>query len=161
MKSVCVFAALVVACYAAPPAGVDEKLLSKYDNFDVDRVLNNDRVLANYIKCLMDEGSCTNEGRDLKKSIPDVLAGGCDKCTEKQKMVTEKVIKHLINKRPKDWDRLSKKYDPQGQYKNKYADLYEKVQKEAAKESKEPSKPTKDTTKVTKDTKESAKAPKA
>lgn len=100
----------------------------------------------------------------VAESIPDVLAGGCDKCTEKQKSVTEKVIKHLINKRPKDWDRLSKKYDPQGQYKNKYADLYEKVQKEAAKESKEPSKPTKDTketTKVTKDTKESAKAPKA
>lgn len=39
---------------------------SKYDNVDVDRILNNDRILANYVKCLLDEGPCTAEGRELK-----------------------------------------------------------------------------------------------
>lgn len=48
----------------------EEKYSNKYDNFDIDKVLNNDRILTSYIKCLMEEGNCTNEGRDLKsKSI--------------------------------------------------------------------------------------------
>lgn len=135
MKSLCVLALFLGVCYVASGSPIDDKLLHKYDNFDVDRVLNNDRILTNYIKCLMDEGSCTNEGRDLKKTIPDALSGGCEKCNEKQKSVTERVIRHLINRRPKDWERLSKKYDPQGQYKNKYHDLLDKVV--APKETKE------------------------
>lgn len=51
----------VVACTLA-----EDKYTNKYDNFDVDSVLNNDRILSNYIKCLLGEGPCTNEGRELK-----------------------------------------------------------------------------------------------
>ncbi|CAH1398577.1 unnamed protein product [Nezara viridula] len=43
-----------------------EVYTSKYDNIDVDKILSNDRILSQYIKCLMDEGNCTNEGRELK-----------------------------------------------------------------------------------------------
>lgn len=43
-----------------------EKYTSKYDNVDVDRILANDRILNNYIKCMLDEGPCTAEGRELK-----------------------------------------------------------------------------------------------
>ncbi|ENN78077.1 ejaculatory bulb-specific protein 3 [Dendroctonus ponderosae] len=93
---------------------------SKYDNVDVDKILKNDRVLTNYIKCLMEEGPCTPEGRELRKTLPDALASGCSKCNEKQKSTTEKVIRHLQTRRAKDWDRLSKKYDPEGVYKQKY-----------------------------------------
>ncbi|XP_050315596.1 ejaculatory bulb-specific protein 3-like [Anthonomus grandis grandis] len=100
---------------------------TKYDNVDVDRILKNDRVLTNYIKCMMDEGPCTAEGRELKKTLPDALASGCSKCNDKQKSTTEKVIKHLMNKRTKDWERLSKKYDPQGVYKQKYEHLLKTV----------------------------------
>lgn len=42
------------------------KYSNKYDNFDIDKVLNNNRILTSYIKCLLDEGNCTNEGRELK-----------------------------------------------------------------------------------------------
>lgn len=45
------------------------KITTKYDNVDVETVLKNDRVLGNYIKCLMDEGPCTAEGRDLKSEL--------------------------------------------------------------------------------------------
>lgn len=38
----------------------------KYDNFDVDNVLKNNRVMTYYIKCLMEKGPCNNEGKDLK-----------------------------------------------------------------------------------------------
>lgn len=43
-----------------------EKYPEKYDNVDVDRILQNNRVLTNYIRCLMDEGPCTAEGRELR-----------------------------------------------------------------------------------------------
>ncbi|XP_046418790.1 ejaculatory bulb-specific protein 3-like [Neodiprion virginianus] len=93
---------------------------SKYDNVDVDRILSNDRILTNYIRCLMEEGPCTAEGRELKKTLPDALSSECSKCNEKQKSTAEKVIEHLRVKRPRDWDKLTAKYDPRGEYKKRY-----------------------------------------
>lgn len=43
-----------------------EKYPEKYDNVDVDTILGNNRVLTNYIRCMMDEGPCTAEGRELR-----------------------------------------------------------------------------------------------
>lgn len=43
-----------------------EKYTSKYDNVDIDRILQNNRVLTNYIRCMLGEGACTAEGRELK-----------------------------------------------------------------------------------------------
>jgi hypothetical protein len=42
---------------------------NKYDSVDVERILSNGRILTNYIKCLMDEGPCTAEGRELKSKL--------------------------------------------------------------------------------------------
>ncbi|XP_031842101.1 chemosensory protein 6 [Nomia melanderi] len=93
---------------------------SKYDDIDIEKILQNGRVLTNYIKCMLGEGPCTNEGRELKKTLPDALATGCSKCNEKQKDIAEKVINHLRTKRPRDWERLTTKYDPNGEYKKRY-----------------------------------------
>ncbi|CAD1480437.1 unnamed protein product [Heterotrigona itama] len=127
----------------------DEKYTTKYDNIDLDSILNSDRLLNNYINCLLDVGSCTPDAKELKKSLPDALENECEKCSEKQKTGSEKVIRFLINKvrspaaaftvafprliehkmrqslrrfRPMLWDRLSKKYDPTGEYKIKFQD---------------------------------------
>lgn len=43
-----------------------EKYSSKYDNFDVDQLLNQERLLNHYIKCLEDKGPCTPDGKMLK-----------------------------------------------------------------------------------------------
>lgn len=43
-----------------------EKYPVKFDNVNIETVLSNDRVLTNYIKCLLDKGACTREGRELK-----------------------------------------------------------------------------------------------
>ncbi|CAH1111223.1 unnamed protein product [Psylliodes chrysocephalus] len=123
MKSVSVFLFASIFVYVCG----QNKYNNKYDNVDVDRILKNDRVLTNYIKCLMEEGPCTAEGRELKKTLPDALASGCTQCNVKQRDTAEKVIKHLMNKKSKDWERLTKKYDPQGQYKKRYE---EEVQKQ-------------------------------
>lgn len=43
-----------------------QKYPQKFDNVNIETVLSNDRVLTNYIKCLLDKGACTREGRELK-----------------------------------------------------------------------------------------------
>ncbi|XP_076764316.1 ejaculatory bulb-specific protein 3-like [Xylocopa sonorina] len=116
MKVAVVFLA-VLACALA-----DEKYTTKYDNVDLDQILKSERLLNNYVNCLLDQGSCTPDGKELKKSLPDALESDCSKCSEKQKEGSEKVIRFLINKRPQIWEKLSKKYDPDNVYKVKFED---------------------------------------
>lgn len=47
----------------------DDKYTTKYDNIDIDRILASKRLLTNYIKCLLDEGPCTAEGKELKSKF--------------------------------------------------------------------------------------------
>ncbi|XP_076302654.1 ejaculatory bulb-specific protein 3-like [Lasioglossum baleicum] len=111
------FALFAIVCVTA------ENYTTKYDDVDVDRILQNNRILTNYIKCMLDEGPCTNEGRELKKILPDALSTGCSKCNEKQKYTANKVINYLRTKKPKDWERLSAKYDSNGEYKKRFDNL--------------------------------------
>lgn len=62
-------AAVVVLVFAAGFVAADTKYTTKYDNIDIDKILSNERVLSNYIKCLMDEGPCTPDGRELKSKL--------------------------------------------------------------------------------------------
>ncbi|XP_066586767.1 ejaculatory bulb-specific protein 3 [Prorops nasuta] len=105
---------VIVSCAFA------QRYTTRYDNIDVDQILRSDRLLNNYVNCLLDAGNCTPDGKELKKSLPDALASGCSKCSEKQKEGSEKVIRFLVNERPQVWDRLAKKYDPSGEYKQKF-----------------------------------------
>lgn len=59
----------------------------------------------------------------VTETLPDALQTGCEKCNEKQKTTSERVIKHLIKERSKDWDRLVNKFDPKGEYKKRYESL--------------------------------------
>ncbi|GJQ80143.1 putative chemosensory protein [Trypoxylus dichotomus] len=115
---------LVLCIVGAVITQVRSQYITKYDNVDVDRILSNQRILTNYLKCLMDEGPCTNEGKELKKTLPDALAGECSKCTDKQRASAEKVIRFLIKNRTNDWKRLTTKYDPTGQYRKRYEARY-------------------------------------
>lgn len=65
MARLCLFFTLVAATLVYC-ALAEDKYTAKFDNFDVDKVLSNNRILTSYIKCLLDEGSCTNEGRELR-----------------------------------------------------------------------------------------------
>lgn len=96
------------------------KYTSKYDNINVDEILQSDRLLNNYFKCLMDQGRCTPEGTELRRILPDALATECQKCSEKQSEVIRKVIKYLVNNKPKLWEELANKYDPEKKYRMKY-----------------------------------------
>ncbi|KAK9504867.1 hypothetical protein O3M35_009043 [Rhynocoris fuscipes] len=99
---------------------------TKYDNIDLDEILNNDRVYAKYFECLKGSGKCTPDGKELKDSLPDALKTECSKCTEKQKQGTEKVLKFVLEKKPQDYLVLEKIYDPERVYRSKYKDEAEK-----------------------------------
>lgn len=58
-----VFVALATIVYALPKP---DTYSTKYDTIDVDSILNNDRLLENYIACIEGTGKCTPDGEELK-----------------------------------------------------------------------------------------------
>lgn len=68
---VAIVAAIVAAAAVVRAAPAPEKYTTKYDNVDVDGILNNDRLFNSYFKCLMDEGKCTPEGEEIKREFVD------------------------------------------------------------------------------------------
>lgn len=107
---------IVLCCVIFSLIFVSNGQNSKLDNFDIDVLLKNDRILNNYLKCLLDKGPCTNEGRELKKTLPEVLKTNCGSCSPKQRKSTKKLIDHLENKKPQQFKLISARYDPSGEY---------------------------------------------
>ncbi|CAG9768021.1 unnamed protein product [Ceutorhynchus assimilis] len=97
-----------------------QKYTTKYDNLNIDTILSNKRVLGNYVKCILDEGPCTAEGRELKTHLPEALRTNCVKCTNSQKDFVRKGANFLIKNQPDDWKRISGKYDPQGKFSEQF-----------------------------------------
>ncbi|KAL1463661.1 hypothetical protein WDU94_015395 [Cyamophila willieti] len=93
---------------------------TKYDNINLDEILANDRLVSSYIKCLLDEGTCTPDGAELKSVLPDALKTSCTSCSDKQRSGSKRIFKFLIEKKPEEWAKLEQKYDPEGIYKSKY-----------------------------------------
>lgn len=58
---VCLFA-FVVLTHGRP----EEQYTDKYDNVDLNEILSNRRLLVPYVKCVLDEGNCTADGKELK-----------------------------------------------------------------------------------------------
>uniref|UniRef100_A0A310SBG0 Chemosensory protein 10 n=1 Tax=Chrysomela lapponica TaxID=153811 RepID=A0A310SBG0_CHRLA len=96
------------------------KYTTKYDNINVEDIVKNDRLLKNYVDCLLDRGKCTPDGVELKKNMPDAIETDCSKCSEKQKEGSEIMIRYLIDNKPAYWNPLQEKYDPSGSYKKRY-----------------------------------------
>lgn len=42
---------------------------SKFDNFDIQPLLENDRILISYSKCFLDQGPCTPDAKDFKSKF--------------------------------------------------------------------------------------------
>lgn len=46
-----------------------KQLSSKYDHFDIDRILNSERLLRTFVDCFLDKKPCTSEGKELKGKL--------------------------------------------------------------------------------------------
>lgn len=55
------FALFSIACAVAA-----QKKPLNLDKVPIDQVLGNDRILNNYIKCLLDQTNCNETGKELK-----------------------------------------------------------------------------------------------
>ncbi|XP_075981784.1 allergen Tha p 1-like [Anticarsia gemmatalis] len=119
MKSFTVFCVLFLAGVALARPN-EEKYTDRYDNVDLDEVLGNKRLLGPYIKCILDQGRCAPDAKELKEHIREALENECGKCTDAQKNGTRRVIKHLINNEEESWNELVAKYDPKRQFTVKY-----------------------------------------
>ncbi|CAK1552541.1 unnamed protein product [Leptosia nina] len=92
----------------------------RYDDFDIEPLLQNDRILQGYTKCFLEEGPCTPEAKDFKKAIPEALESSCGKCSPKQKQLIKKVIKAVMNSHPDVWEQLVSKYDKDKKYREEF-----------------------------------------
>ncbi|XP_005182270.1 ejaculatory bulb-specific protein 3 [Musca domestica] len=118
MKYFCI--ALFVTALMVAGISAQGAFTTKYDNVNIDEILNSDRLLNNYVKCLLDKGSCTADAQELKRAIPDALQTECSKCSDKQKKSIRKVANFLIDNKPEHWKELQGKYDPNNVYYTKY-----------------------------------------
>nr|UNG39403.1 chemosensory protein 9 [Apocheima cinerarius] len=109
---------VVLGCLAA--AVVAEKYTDKYDNINLQEILENKRLLLAYIDCIMERGKCTPEGKELKDNLQDAIESGCEKCTESQEKGATTVIEHLIKNEIEIWRELCAKFDPEGKWRKKY-----------------------------------------
>lgn len=65
LLTVCVLT-VVVACTAQRRQY--QNLANKYDNFNADSIIQNERILLAYYKCVMDKGPCTKDGKNFKRT---------------------------------------------------------------------------------------------
>ncbi|XP_013136972.1 PREDICTED: ejaculatory bulb-specific protein 3-like [Papilio polytes] len=110
---------IVVLCVVAL-AFAKDKYEDIENNFNIEELLGNDRLLTAYIKCLLNKGPCTPEVKKIKDKIPEVLETKCDKCTDKQKQIGKVLVKQVQKTHPELWDELKKLYDPQGKYQKEF-----------------------------------------
>ncbi|EAT46837.1 AAEL002034-PA [Aedes aegypti] len=101
-------------------AAAQDLYTTKFDNIDVDEILKSDRLFKSYYQCLLDEGRCTPEGNELKRSLPDALETGCSKCSEKQRSAGVRAVKYLSENRPTEFKALRNRFDPENKYVEQY-----------------------------------------
>nr|AII01040.1 chemosensory protein [Dendrolimus kikuchii] len=100
--------------------GEETPYTNEFDGLDLHEILTNDRLLTAYVNCLLENGPCTPDGKELKKNLPDAIDNGCKKCTQKQREGADEVMHYIIDNRPEDWTKLEDKYHSDGSYKRKY-----------------------------------------
>ncbi|KAL6449182.1 hypothetical protein ACFW04_000692 [Cataglyphis niger] len=106
----------------------EDRYTNRFDNIDVDQILQNDRLLKRYVDCLLDKPNvrCPPEAVELKKVLTEALETECAKCSDHQKEVAKKAIKFLVNNKRDMWNELKAKYDPEEKFTKKYEDLASK-----------------------------------
>ncbi|KAK9892194.1 hypothetical protein WA026_018999 [Henosepilachna vigintioctopunctata] len=114
-----VFLFFLYVCYVG--AASISTYSNRYDKIDLQAVIRNDRLLRNYVDCLLDKVNCRPDGLELKKALPDALKNECSRCTEAQKKGTTLMLRHLILNRRQWWNELEAKYDPKRIYITRYS----------------------------------------
>lgn len=57
---------LVVFAFTLYQVLGDDLYTDRYDNINIEEILSNRRLLIPYVKCILQQGRCTPEGKELK-----------------------------------------------------------------------------------------------
>ncbi|XP_028163097.1 allergen Tha p 1-like [Ostrinia furnacalis] len=98
----------------------EKKYTDRFDDINIEEIIANRRLLVPYLKCVLDKGRCTPEGKELKAHVKDAMQTACEKCTDKQKTGARKVVNHIRDNEKEYWEELINKYDPKGEFKTIY-----------------------------------------
>lgn len=60
------FVSVILCAVCAAEVAQPKTYTTKYDNIDLDEIIHNDRLLKNYVDCLLEKGRCTPDGLELK-----------------------------------------------------------------------------------------------
>ncbi|XP_049788401.1 ejaculatory bulb-specific protein 3-like [Schistocerca cancellata] len=110
-----VFLSFLVAAIA--PASAQDVYQTAYDNVDVDTIIQDDTLVQSIMKCLVSatDDVCDPANKHVKELLPEMLATGCAKCSEKQKHSMTKYFGHVSRKHPELFKQFLDKYDPAGE----------------------------------------------
>nr|AXF48713.1 chemosensory protein CSP17 [Lobesia botrana] len=111
---------LLFCCGLVGLSLADDLYTDRYDNLNIDEILENRRLLIPYVKCMLDQGRCTPEGKYLKTNVKDAMISSCLKCTDWQRKNARKVVNHLKEKEAEYWEQMKAKYDPGDVHKASY-----------------------------------------
>ncbi|CAH0713324.1 unnamed protein product, partial [Brenthis ino] len=61
---------VLLCCFMASVLAVPvEKYTDKYDNLNIQEIIENKRLLEAYANCFLDKGKCTPEGKEMKCTV--------------------------------------------------------------------------------------------
>uniref|UniRef100_A0A1Y1KY12 Uncharacterized protein n=1 Tax=Photinus pyralis TaxID=7054 RepID=A0A1Y1KY12_PHOPY len=91
---------IFTASTSRPPIADDE----------INKALNDTRYLMRQIKCTLGEVRCDPVGKRLKSLAPLVLRGSCPQCTDQEMKQVQKVLAHVQQYYPKEWNKIIQTY---------------------------------------------------
>ncbi|XP_058060101.1 uncharacterized protein LOC131210824 isoform X2 [Anopheles bellator] len=100
----------------------------RYDNLDIDTILGSNRLVSNYVDCLLSRKPCPPEGKDLKRILPEALRTKCARCSPIQKENALKIITRLYFDYPDQYRALRERWDPSGEYHRRFEEYLRGLQ---------------------------------
>ncbi|XP_018338159.1 PREDICTED: ejaculatory bulb-specific protein 3-like [Trachymyrmex septentrionalis] len=88
----------------------EEFYSDQYDNVDISRILQNDKLREEYYNCYMETGPCpTEDAKYFQEVQSEVMQTNCKKCNERQKEMYAETTKWYTQNQPEKWEALMAK----------------------------------------------------
>ncbi|ODM97971.1 putative odorant-binding protein A10 [Orchesella cincta] len=82
----------------------------EFQNINIDNYLKNERAVRFQLKCVTGDGPCDRIGKYLKQTIPEILENQCANCDDKEKERAGKLLTHIQDNFPEEWEKAVKKF---------------------------------------------------
>ncbi|XP_012220466.2 ejaculatory bulb-specific protein 3 [Linepithema humile] len=74
---------------------------TKYDDIDVNGILENNKLREQYYKCFMDQAPCmTADSKFFKEIVGEAYHTNCKKCNERQNIMLDTMVKWYKQNQP-------------------------------------------------------------